>query len=117
MEIILRDIKLMGYHGVTELERKAGTDFCIDIVIKMNEHSENGISQLSDTIDYSSVYSLLSNEFAIPEQLLETLAVRIVNKILSAFSTAQQVELTILKVNAPIAGLDGKVGIKFKKSR
>ena len=116
MEIILKDIKIFGYHGVTELERISGTDFCINISIDIQSNENKPITQLSDTIDYSDVFLLLKVEFAKPEQLLEVLANRIVSAILTKFKIAKTVELSIMKVNAPIAGLDGQVGIKIKKS-
>lgn len=117
MDIILKDIRLFGYHGVTELEQLSGTTFCIDLYISINIDVTNETIELSDTIDYSTVYELLKIEFAQPEQLLETLGNRISQKILNTFNLANQVEITIMKLNAPIAGLEGQVGIKLKKSR
>ena len=117
MEIILKDIKLMGYHGVTELERKTGTEFSIDLSIVLAGNDDLGIWNLSDTIDYTSVHDLVKTEFALTEQLLETLANRIIRKILDKYQLAQEVIITIMKTNAPIVGLDGQVGIRVKKTR
>ena len=117
MEIILKNVQLRGYHGVTELENITGTDFCIDILIRMNELNPDEIIQLSDTIDYGSVFELLRKEFSKTELLLETLSTRIMNKIFDNFLKAEEVEITILKLNAPIIGFDGKAGIKMKKKR
>lgn len=108
---------MTGYHGVTELERKVGTVFCIDMVINIKEHPQGQILQLSDTIDYSSVYELLKTEFSISEQLLESLGNRISEKILNTFSIAYHVDITIMKLKAPITGLEGKVGVKISKTR
>ena len=115
MEIILKDIKLFGYHGVTDLERISGTEFSINITIGTKNNEQNPIIQLSDTIDYSDVFTLLKIEFAKPEQLLEVLANRILSAIVKRYTIAQAVELTIMKVNAPIPGLDGQVGVRIIK--
>jgi|688.fasta_scaffold136744_2 dihydroneopterin aldolase len=117
MEIILKDIKLFGFHGVTELERISGTEFCINISISIESNENRAITQLSDTIDYSEVFLLLKDEFAKPELLLEVLANRIASAVVKKYIIAQTVELTIMKLNAPIAGLDGQVGIKLKKNQ
>ena len=117
MEIILKDITLWGYHGVTEHERKSGTEFCVNIIISLMENEEERITKLTDTIDYSEVFFLLKNEFAKTEQLLETLADRIAGIILSNYNIARWVELTIMKVTAPISGLDGQVGIRIKRQK
>lgn len=108
---------MTGHHGVTELERKVGTAFCIDLVINIEKHPQVETLQLSDTIDYSIVYELLKNEFSRSEHLLESLGNRIIDKILNTFTTANRVEITILKLNAPIIGIEGKVGVKISKTR
>lgn len=108
---------MTGYHGVTELERKVGTTFCIDLVINVEANTPDENLQLSDTIDYTIVYELLKDEFSKSEQLLESLGNRILDKILNTFSIANRVEITILKLKAPIAGIEGKVGVKLCKTR
>ena len=71
MNIILKDIKLFGYHGVHPLENKCGTDFIINIVVGMDNRQP--IITLTDTIDYAAVFSLVKEVFSTTEQLLESL--------------------------------------------
>ena len=83
MNIILKDIKLYGYHGVEEWERSIGTEFQIDM--KLTLKKEISVNKLEDTVDYSQVYALLCQEFEIREQLLEVLIFRIKERLFEKF--------------------------------
>jgi dihydroneopterin aldolase len=113
MNIILKDIKLFGYHGVHPLENTCGTEFIINIVVGINKIQP--ITTLSDTIDYAAVYNIMKEVFSIPEQLLEVVADKIFNAIAENFSAAADIEISILKSNPPIEGFMGQVGVHLKK--
>jgi dihydroneopterin aldolase len=115
IQVLLKNIQLHGYHGVHSLETITGTNFTINLVIDAN--IKNGDLLLEDTIDYASVFELLQYEFAQTEVLLENLSNRIIQKIFATFIQAEQIELTILKNDAPIAGFCGQVGIRYSKTR
>jgi dihydroneopterin aldolase len=113
MNIILKDIKLFGYHGVHPLENSCGTDFIINIIIVIDNNKD--IKTLSDTIDYAAVYSLMKQIFSTTEQLLEVVAEKIFNSIAENFPIATEIEISILKSNPPIEGFVGQVGVHLKK--
>lgn len=113
MNIILKDIRLFGFHGVHPLENICGTEFIINIVIGMdNNHT---IKTLSDTIDYAAVYDVMKKVFSIPEQLLEVVAKKIFVAIAETFPLAAEIDISILKSNPPIEGFLGQVGVQLKK--
>jgi dihydroneopterin aldolase len=113
MNIILKDIKLFGFHGVHPLENSCGTDFIINIVIAMDNH--HPVKSLSDTIDYAAVYDVMKKVFSIPEQLLEVVAEKIFIAIAENFPLAAEIDISILKSNPPIEGFLGQVGVHLKK--
>jgi len=113
MNIILKDIKLFGYHGVHPLENDCGTEFIINIIIGID--NKQPIQQLSDTIDYAEVYTLVKQIFSATEELLEVVAEKIFKNIAERFPTAAEIEISILKSNPPIAGFLGQVGVQLKK--
>ena len=112
MNIILKDIRLFGYHGVHPLENICGTEFIINIVIVMDKHR---IRILSDTIDYAAVYSVMKKVFSMPEQLLEVVAEKIFVAIAESFPIASEIDISIMKSNPPIEGFLGHVGVHLKK--
>ncbi|MCE2847654.1 MAG: dihydroneopterin aldolase [Chitinophagaceae bacterium] len=113
MNIILKDIRLFGYHGVHPLENMCGTEFIINIVIVMDNNHR--IKILSDTIDYAAVYSVMKKVFSMPEQLLEVVAEKIFVAIAESFPIASEIDISIMKSNPPIEGFLGQVGIQLKK--
>lgn len=113
MNIILKDIKLFGFHGVHPLENSCGTDFIINIVIGIDNNQP--VKTLSDTIDYAAVYDVMKKVFSIPEQLLEVVAEKIFIAIAQNFPLAAEIDISILKSNPPIEGFLGQVGVHLKK--
>lgn len=113
MNIILKDIKLYGYHGVHPLENSCGTAFILNIVVATEPIKP--IKTLEDTIDYAAVYSLVKQIFSTTEQLLEVVAEKIFIAIAENFPIAAEIEISILKTNPPIEGFMGQVGVHLKK--
>ena len=113
MNIILKDIRLFGYHGVHPLENTCGTEFIVNIVIGIDR--KQSIKTLTDTIDYAEVFSLMKQVFSKTEQLLEVVAEKIFIAIAENFSAAAEIEISIVKSNPPIEGFIGQVGVHLKK--
>ncbi len=114
MDIILRDIILWGHHGVSALEQQTGTEFKVDITLSLRNDQKP--EQLEDTVDYVRVYEILKREFDQPEQLLETLVHRVSDAIIQPFKTQiASLHISILKIDAPIPGFNGKVGVSLEK--
>lgn len=109
MHIILKDIILHGYHGMHPLENEVGTNFNVEIIINTEDVL---IQSIHDTIDYEKIFLLLKEEFKKTEKLLELLAERIIQSIITNFDQIVQIEITIMKLNPPIASFQGNVGIK-----
>ncbi len=114
LKIHLKDIRLYGYHGVHPLEKQVGIEFIIDINIII--HRNQATFLLTDTIDYESIFLLLKEEFIKTESLLENLANRIIHRIHTDFPSTQAVDISIMKVGAPITNFQGKVGISISKT-
>lgn len=114
MEIILKNIRLYGFHGVHPMENIVGTPFLVNLNIKSK--TTLPVETLEQTIDYALVYDLLKSEFSNTEKLLEVLAERIITSISTNFPLAAEIDLEILKLNPPIEGFSGELGIRLKKT-
>jgi 7,8-dihydroneopterin aldolase/epimerase/oxygenase len=116
MQILLRNIQLYGYHGITTLENKCGTHFAIDMTITLK--SNMTIKALEDTIDYVQVYKLLRAQFCEPHSLLEVLAEKILQQVFFQFSShVEEAEISIMKLNPAVAGFQGSLGVSVKKKQ
>ncbi len=70
------------------------------------------VTHLDETIDYTAVYNLVKEIMQKPEPLLETVVSLIASEILRKFSHAEEVSVSITKLNPPIIAFEGKVGVK-----
>lgn len=103
---------LWGYHGVSSLEAKCGTEFKIDMTLSLIEKEEYSV--LTDTVDYVKVHEMVKEEFDRPEMLLESLVKRICDSVMQRFpEQIARIQITILKIGAPILGFSGQVGVSF----
>ena len=114
MQVILKDLKLFGYHGVHPLEKKVGTPFCMNITIDLVV--EEQIKSIEDTLDYATVYETVKREFNQVEDLLEVLLERIILSIQKLSKHIIVIDITLEKLNAPISNFSGKVGVRITKS-
>ncbi|MEN2775469.1 dihydroneopterin aldolase [Acetivibrio clariflavus] len=117
-KILLKDIKLYGYHGVLEKEREIGQYFYIDIEIFLDLEPAGITDDLGNTVDYSVVYDIIKdinnkNKF----RLIESFAQKISEGLMSNFDKIKTVVVKIRKPDAPIDGDFGWVGVEIKRSR
>ena len=114
LTISLTGLRFFAYHGLYEEEKKTGNQFEIELFVYYVP-SSGIVTDISDTINYVSLYDLLKKEMQQPRGLLETLAMEIAEKIHHDFPMVKKVELSIVKAQPPIAKFVGKVGVKYSK--
>lgn len=117
-KILLKDIKLYGYHGVMEKEREVGQYFYIDIEMTLDLKPAGITDDLGNTVDYSKVYDIIKdingkNKF----HLIESFAHKISEELLSTYDKIKDIVVRIRKPDAPIDGDFGWVGVEIKRSR
>ncbi len=113
MTISIRDLEIYAYHGVYEQERRTGQLFGIhcDLSIAAAET----ISELHQTIDYTCVINVIRDIMSDPEDLLETVAMKIANRVKSEHPLVRHVDISIEKCAPPIPSFGGRVGVRFRK--
>jgi dihydroneopterin aldolase len=117
-KILLKDIKLYGYHGVFEKEQEIGQYFHINIELTLDLKKAGITDELENTVDYSKVYDIIkninnNNKF----RLIESFAHNISEEIMSTFDKIKDVTVQVRKPDAPIDGDFGWVGVEIKRSR
>ena len=118
VEIGVNRIKVYAYHGCEAQERKVGGDFYVTISAQVEvEASAWRDDQLEGTADYSRFVSITKREMAVPSNLLEHVAARIVSAILDECPLVLKVSVTIEKVNPPFGVLCQGVSVKMEQSR
>lgn len=100
--IAIEAIKLHAYHGVYAEERKAGTTFQVDVYMETDTQLASRSDQLTDTLDYFSIYKLICEIMEEPCNLLETLCGKIGGEVLARFLTVESVKVKVSKLK-PLA--------------
>lgn len=116
-KIKLKNIKLFAYHGCLDEEGKIGSDYRVDLKIKGDLSHSAKTDALKDTIDYVHLNQIVKEEMAIRAKLLETVAERIMNRVLRELLLVQKVTVNVSKINPPIGGNVRMVTVSRSKSR
>lgn len=116
--IHLQNLRFYAFHGVLDQERRVGAYFFVSIRVKVNLTAAVQTDQLTDTLSYADVYQAVQAEMQVPSLLLEHVAGRICEHIYSHYPTAEAIDITLEKENAPIGtGAQGVAGITLHTTR
>lgn len=115
--IALTGLRVFGYHGVMEHERRDGQEFVIDAVLWLDTRPAAATDDLSATVDYGTLAQRLAGLAAErPVRLIETLAQRLVSACLAEPAVAAA-EVTIHKPHAPIPLRFDDVTVTIRRDR
>jgi len=115
--IKVENIRVFAHHGCLKEEKKIGSDYRVDLEIKANLQTSAQTDKLSDTVDYVFLNRIVSEEMNKPSHLLETVAKRILKRILNEDALVSKAKVCISKLNPPIGGDVEKVTIKITDTR
>lgn len=114
MIIHLHKLHFHSYHGVYPQESVTGGPFEMDVDVHFQPPSR--VQALEDTINYAGIYELIKQRMATPTPLLETVVQDLADLIKASDQRIEEVAITLRKMNPPIAGFDGIVGVTHRKS-
>lgn len=115
--IDVNGIRLFAYHGCMDEESRIGTDYEVNLSVRADLRHSAETDKLKDTVDYVALNRIVKEEMAIRAKLLEVVAQRIVNRILSEEPLVQRVKVSVSKLAPPIQGDVERVSVVFKSSR
>lgn len=111
--IFLRNVRLYAYHGVMEQERRVGAWFEVSVKVGYDFAKAMETDEVSDTLSYADLLEVVKREMAVPSNLLEHVAGRIIKAIRRTFPEVNSIELKLTKQNPPMgADCDG-AGVKL----
>jgi len=115
--IILKNIRLYAYHGCLDEEGKIGSEYRVDLTVEADLSKSARTDNLSDTVDYVHLNKIVREEMSVRTKLLETVADKILKRILTEISVVKKAIIEVSKLNPPIGGNVAMVTIKMKKKR
>lgn len=115
--IVLTGLSGYGYHGVFEHERREGQTFVVDVELDVDLEPAATSGDLTRTVHYgelaAQVHAVITGE---PVDLIETLALRIVNVCLG-HEPVRWVSVTVHKPEAPIEVAFSDVAVRMERSK
>jgi 7,8-dihydroneopterin aldolase/epimerase/oxygenase len=109
--VLLKNIRLFGYHGVYAGERLTGGPFELDIACRFAHAGM--VTALEESVDYEAVYEIVKKRFETATPLLETLAAEMAALIYGAFPFLNEITISIIKLHPPIESFQGSTGVSF----
>ncbi|WOI22361.1 dihydroneopterin aldolase [Nonlabens ulvanivorans] len=115
--IILENVKVYTNHGCLDEEAMIGSEYRVDLEVTADLSKSAKTDELSDTVDYVSLNRIIVEEMAIRSKLLEQVAQRILDRVLSEEHLVQKAHVKVAKINPPIGGDVASVVISMQQSR
>ena len=101
-----------AHHGCFEQERTIGTHFIVDLTMEVDTRKAEESDNIADTVNYLEVYQVVKREMGKPSHLLEHVARRIGDAVLSQFPDTKNVVVKVSKVNPPLGGQMESVSVE-----
>jgi dihydroneopterin aldolase len=115
--IALRGLRVRGFHGVFEQERRDGQDFVVDAVLELSTATAAASDDLADTVHYGDLAERLAAVVGgEPVNLLETLVDRLAGVCL-ADPRVEAATVTVHKPQAPIPLTFSDVAVTVRRTR
>jgi dihydroneopterin aldolase / 2-amino-4-hydroxy-6-hydroxymethyldihydropteridine diphosphokinase len=122
-EIIIKNLKLYGYHGVNPEEKINGQEFVFNIRAKLSENTmQPGYGnndpafsdRISETVSYSDIIKVIKEvNGSFKFDLLESLSREVAQKIFKMSRRIEWLEVCVEKPDPPIEADLDSVGVKF----
>ena len=106
--ITLTNVRFRALHGVLPQERRVGGDYLLTLRVGFDVSRAVQSDDVADTLNYATLYEMARQEMGVPSQLLEHVAGRIGQRVLSEWPEVTTIDLTLTKENPPMgADCDG----------
>lgn len=116
-KIKVEGIRLYGFHGCLDEEGKIGTEYNADVTVWGDLKYAAQTDELNDTLDYVTINKVVEAEVSVRAKLIETVAERIITRILEEMPPVQKVKVKLSKLFPPINGDVQRVSVVLKQKR
>ena len=115
---MLKNLKFYGFHGIHEEESIKGQAFYVDVEMMLDLKKAGQSDNLDNTVDYSNSYEIVkdiveNNKF----NLIECVAEKIAQKILSTSPLIKKILIRVKKPFAPIEGEFENIEVEIMRAR
>lgn len=116
-KVELKGLSFKAYHGYYDEERELGNHFEIDISVTSEFEDAAASDDLNKVVDYEVLYAIVKKEMQVSSSLLESVVVRIANRVINELALVESVKVSLSKLNPPIKGECREAKVTFEKKR
>jgi len=117
VEIYLKNVRCYSFHGCLKEKSIIGSEYLVNLWAKGALGQASLTDKIDDAIDYVFLNKVIVEEMSIPSKLLETVAERILNRVLNEDNRIQKITVSVSKICPPINGDVESVAVKLSKKR
>ena len=115
--ITITGLRLRGYHGVFEHEKRDGQEFIVDLSIELDLSPAGSSDDLQNTLDYSVIVDEVAQRVTGESvDLIETLAHDIAQLVLNHLQPTA-VTVTVHKPQAPVGHPIEDIAVSIRRER
>jgi dihydroneopterin aldolase len=116
--IEIRDLRVLGVHGVLPEEKERAQPFSLDLVAWVDMAAAQKSDDLSDTVDYGALAQVAADVVGGRSYaLVEALAGRLADALLVSDARLEAVEVTVRKLRPPLALQMESAGVRVRRTR
>ncbi len=94
--------KVFARHGVLPQESVVGANYYVSVRLEMENNAALLTDNIDDTVSYADISRIITEEMAVRSRLLEHVANRIKDRILSLNPDVLRLTVSITKENPPL---------------
>jgi len=113
--IHLEGMEFFAFHGCFKEERIIGNRFLVHTSFETDTKIAEETDDLTKTVNYQQIYKLVKLEMEKPSKLLENVARRIFDKIITTFPYITHLSVKIAKINPSLGGKMDNVSVTLIK--
>jgi len=111
--LALEGLQFHANHGYYQSETEKGGDYIVDIYLHLDLEPAGKSDDLEQTVNYESIYSIVSEVMTSPKKLIETVAFAIQNKIIEIHPEVDSFTVKVRKINPPLKGKVNESFVEF----
>lgn len=115
--IRLNNIRIHAFHGAIPTENIVGSDYIVNVEVKANWGDAAKDDDLTKTINYAEINDIVREEMQKKRILIETVAESIVDRLFHTFTQVEEAEVSVAKLNPPMAGQVESAEVIVRKHR
>ena len=115
--IAVEGMEFYANHGCFPEERTIGTHFLVDVYLEADTSQAETSDDLQKTLNYQEVFALVKAEMDQPSALIETVARRIIDRLMKDFPDATAARVKLAKLNPALGGKVHSASISLSRQR